>query len=44
MKRKGIDFINEVGLENIRNHEMQLKNHFIDLLKDNEDIIWSSAF
>lgn len=36
---KGIDFINEVGLENIRNHEMQLKNHFIDLLKGNEDII-----
>ena len=36
---KGIDFINEVGLKNIRNHDMQLKNHFIDLLKDNEDII-----
>lgn len=36
---KGIDFINEVGLENIRNHEMSLKNHFIELLKDNEDVI-----
>lgn len=36
---KGIDFINEVGLENIRNHEMSLKNHFIQLLKDNEDVI-----
>ncbi|KXB66097.1 cysteine desulfurase family protein [Parvimonas sp. KA00067] len=36
---KGIDFINEVGLENIRNHEISLKNHFIELLKDNEDII-----
>lgn len=36
---KGIDFINEVGLENIRNHEMNLKNHFIELLKDNEDVI-----
>ena len=36
---KGIDFINEVGIENIRNHEMSLKNHFIDLLKDNEDVI-----
>ena len=36
---KGIDFINEVGLENIRNHEISLKNHFIDLLKDNDDII-----
>ena len=36
---KGIDFINEVGIENIRNHEISLKNHFIDLLKDNEDII-----
>lgn len=36
---KGIDFINQVGLENIRNHEISLKNHFIDLLKDNDDII-----
>ena len=36
---KGIDFINEVGIENIRNHEMSLKNHFIELLKDNEDVI-----
>ena len=36
---KGIDFINEVGLENIRNHEISLKNHFIELLKDNEDVI-----
>lgn len=36
---KGIDFINEVGLKNIRNHEMSLKNHFIELLKDNEDVI-----
>ena len=36
---KGIDFINEVGLENIRNHEMSLKNYFIELLKDNEDVI-----
>ena len=36
---KGIDFINEVGLENIRNHEISLKNHFIKLLKDNEDVI-----
>lgn len=36
---KGIDFINEVGLENIRNHEMSLKNHFIELLKYNEDVI-----
>lgn len=36
---KGIDFINEVGLENIRDHEMSLKNHFIELLKDNEDVI-----
>jgi cysteine desulfurase family protein len=36
---KGIDFINEFGLENIRNHEMSLKNHFIELLKDNEDVI-----
>ena len=36
---KGIDFINEVGIENIRNHEMSLKNHFIDLLKDNKDVI-----
>lgn len=36
---KGIDFINEVGLENIRNHEMSLKNHFIELLIDNEDVI-----
>ena len=36
---KGIDFINEVGIENIRNHEINLKNHFINLLKDNEDII-----
>ena len=36
---KGIDFINEVGLENIRNHELSLKNHFIELLKDNEDVI-----
>lgn len=36
---KGIDFINEVGLENIRSHEMSLKNHFIELLKDNEDVI-----
>lgn len=36
---KGIDFINEVGLENIRNHEMSLKNHFIELLKNNEDVI-----
>lgn len=37
--RKGIDFINEVGIDNIRNHEISLKNHFIDLLKDNDDII-----
>ena len=36
---KGIDFINEVGIDNIRNHEISLKNHFIDLLKDNDDII-----
>ena len=36
---KGIDFINEVGLENIRSHEISLKNHFIELLKDNEDVI-----
>ncbi|MBF1294958.1 MAG: aminotransferase class V-fold PLP-dependent enzyme [Parvimonas sp.] len=36
---KGIDFINQVGIENIRNHEISLKNHFIDLLKDNDDII-----
>ena len=36
---KGIDFINQVGLENIRNHEISLKNHFIDLLKDNDDMI-----
>ena len=36
---KGIDFINQVSLENIRNHEISLKNHFIDLLKDNDDII-----
>lgn len=36
---KGIDFINQVGLENIRNHEISLKNHFIDLLKDDDDII-----
>ena len=36
---KGIDFINQVGLENIRNHEISLKNNFIDLLKDNDDII-----
>ena len=36
---KGIDFINEVGIENIRNHEMSLKNHFIELLKDNKDVI-----
>lgn len=36
---KGIDFINQVGLENIRNHEISLKNHFIDLLKYNDDII-----
>ena len=36
---KGIDFINEVGIENIRNHELSLKNHFIELLKDNEDVI-----
>lgn len=36
---KGIDFINEVGLKNIRNHEINLKKHFINLLKDNEDII-----
>lgn len=36
---KGIDFINEVGLENIKNHEISLKNHFIELLKDNEDVI-----
>lgn len=36
---KGIDFINQVGLENIRNHEISLKNHFVDLLKDNDDII-----
>ncbi|MEB3073600.1 aminotransferase class V-fold PLP-dependent enzyme [Parvimonas sp. C2] len=37
--RKGIDFINEVCIDNIRNHEISLKNHFIDLLKDNDDII-----
>lgn len=36
---KGIDFINEVGIENIRNHENSLKNHFINSLKNNEDII-----
>jgi len=36
---KGIGFINEVGIDNIRNHEISLKNHFIDLLKDNDDII-----
>lgn len=35
----GIDFINEVGIKNIREHENKLKNHFIDRLKSNKDII-----
>lgn len=35
----GIDFINEVGLCNIRNHENELKNHFIERLKANDDVI-----
>ncbi|QQK08768.1 aminotransferase class V-fold PLP-dependent enzyme [Miniphocaeibacter halophilus] len=34
----GIDFINEVGLEVIRNHENQLKNKFIDGLKNIKEI------
>lgn len=35
----GLDFINEVGLENIRKHEEMLKNRFIDGLKDNPNVI-----
>lgn len=35
----GIDFINEIGIENIRNHEEMLKNRFIDGLKDNKDVV-----
>lgn len=35
----GIDFINEVGLKNIREYENNLKNHFINKLKSNKDII-----
>jgi len=36
---KGIDFLNEVGIENIRKHENILKEHFLNSLKNNEDII-----
>lgn len=36
---KALDFINEVGLSNIRKHELALKDKFIDLLKDNDHII-----
>lgn len=35
----GVDFINEVGIKNIREHENELKNYFIENLKDNKDII-----
>lgn len=34
---KGIDFINEVGIENIRKHEEGLKELFISLLADDPD-------
>ena len=36
---KGLDFITDIGIDDIRKHENQLKEYFINELKSNEDVI-----
>ncbi len=36
---EAIDFISRIGLDNIHNHEVELKHYALDKLKDHKDII-----